>query len=150
MTESRDTQKAEFQIQKLYLKDLSFEIPKGTEAFKSDWKPELKIDLNYSHKELSEDNTFEVTLVVKCNVQCDGDETFTTEVHQAGIFSIANLEENQLQHALGAYCPNILYPYAREAISDIVSKGGFPQLCLAPVNFDLLYQQKLESNATAV
>jgi preprotein translocase subunit SecB len=150
MDTANNTQQAEFQIQKLYLKDLSFEIPKGTETFKSEWKPELKIDLNYSHKELSEKNMFEVTLIVKCNVKCDGDITFTTEVHQAGIFLIANLEENQLQHALGAYCPNILYPYAREAISDVVSKGGFPQLCLAPVNFELLYQQKSESNAAAV
>ena len=69
-------------------------------------------------------------------------------MQQAGIFTIANLEGEQLDHALKAFCPNILYPYAREAVSDMVAKGGFPQLCLAPVNFDMLYQQQKEAETT--
>ncbi|MBK2125681.1 protein-export chaperone SecB [Fangia hongkongensis] len=132
----------QFQIQKVYIKDISFEIPKGAHIFNREWKPELNIALNTQVNALPEDNIFEVVLTVEANVKCADDDAFKAEVQQAGIFVIDNMNEEQLEHAKYAFCPNILYPYAREAISDIVSKGGFPQLCLAPVNFDMLYQQK--------
>ncbi|MDA7742144.1 protein-export chaperone SecB [Francisellaceae bacterium] len=141
-------EEAQFQIHKIYIKDISFEIPEGAEAFKTEWKPELNIKLNAKHTKLSEKDSYEVILTVNCSVVCDKKESFKSEVQQAGIFTIANLEGEQLDHALKAFCPNILYPYAREAVSDMVAKGGFPQLCLAPVNFDMLYQQQKEAEKT--
>jgi len=139
---TQNPEEAQFQIHKLYVKDVSFEIPSGADAFKTEWKPELNIQLNTKHSGLSEKHTYEVILTVNCSVSCEGKEAFKTEVQQAGIFTISNLDETQLDNALKAFCPSILYPYAREAISDMISKGGFPQLCLAPVNFDMLYQQQ--------
>lgn len=132
----------QFQIQKIYIKDISFEIPKGADSFKQEWKPELDVTLNTKVTDLSEANIFEVILIVEINVKCHDNDIFRVEVQQAGIFFIGNMEKEQLDHAQYVFCPNILYPYAREAISDLVTKGGFPQLCLSPVNFDMLYQQK--------
>jgi preprotein translocase subunit SecB len=85
---------------------------------------------------------FEIVLTVEADVKTAKSDAFKAEVQQAGIFLISNMKEEQLDHAQYAFCPNILYPYAREAISDLVARGGFPQLCLAPVNFDMIYQQK--------
>lgn len=133
---------ANFQIHKIYVKDVSFEVPKGAHAFKNEWKPELNVQLNSEFTKLEEKDHYEVVLSITCEVKCENELAFSTETHQAGIFSITNLDETQLDHALKAFCPNILYPYAREVISDVVMKGGFPQLCLSPVNFDMLYQQQ--------
>ena len=134
----------QFNIQKIYAKDMSFEIPEGATIFQSQWQPELNVALNTTAKKLAEDNVYEVVLSVEATVKCDGKEAFKAEVQQAGIFNIVNMPEDQMEHTQYAFCPNILYPYAREAISDLVSKGGFPQLCLAPVNFDMLFAQKKE------
>lgn len=142
MTTETNTPDIQFQIQKLYTKDISFEIPKGADAFKQEWKPELNVALNTKVTGLPEENMYEVVLTVEADVKCDDADAFKAEVQQAGIFLISNMEEGQLDHAQYAFCPNILYPYAREAVSDLVAKGGFPQLCLAPVNFDMIYQQK--------
>lgn len=152
MTEKNANQQKEnevqFQIQKIYLKEASFEIPEGAQIFNQQWQPELNIALNTTVNKLPEDNIYEVILSVEASVKCKDKEAFKAEVKQAGIFAIANMDEKQSHHAQYAFCPNVLYPYAREAVSDIVSKGGFPQLCLAPVNFDLLYQQKQSESAT--
>lgn len=142
MTTPINTSDIQFQVQKLYTKDISFEIPKGANSFKKEWIPELNIAINTKVTSLPEENMFEVVLTVEADVKCASDDAFKAEVQQAGIFLIANMEKDQLDHAQYAFCPNILYPYAREAISDLVSKGGFPRLCLAPVNFDIIYQQK--------
>ncbi len=140
--------KQEFQIQKIYIKDMSFEIPHGAKAFQSEWQPELDVDIQTQTNKL-ENDTHEVILTVKCTVKCSDQTAFIAEVEQAGVFTVTGLNEEQLGHALGAYAPNILYPYLREAISDMVMKGGFPQLSLAPVNFDMLYeQQKAEVTGT--
>ena len=142
MATEKNTPDIQFQIQKIYAKDLSFEIPKGADAFKQEWKPELNVAFNTKVTGLPEDNMYEVALTVEADVKCGTNDAFKAEVKQAGIFLISNMEAGQLDHAQYAFCPNILYPYAREAISDLVAKGGFPQLCLAPVNFDMIYQQK--------
>lgn len=118
----------QFQIHKIYIKDSSFEIPKGTDAFKLDWQPELNIEINTTGKPLTEKDTHEVVLTLKCTVNCKDQNAFVAEVQQAGIFEISGVEDEQLRHAIGAYCPNVLYPYLREAISDLVMRGGFPQL----------------------
>ncbi|WP_116964128.1 protein-export chaperone SecB [Fastidiosibacter lacustris] len=144
MTTETPNTEIQFQIQKIYTKDVSFEIPKGANAFKQEWKPELTVSLNTKVNNLPEDNMYEVVLTVEAEVKSGTTDAFSAEVQQAGIFVIANMEDKQLDHAQYAFCPNILYPYAREVISDLVAKGGFPQLCLAPVNFDTIYQQKVE------
>ncbi|WP_395946264.1 protein-export chaperone SecB [Caedibacter taeniospiralis] len=142
MTAETNAPDIQFQIQKIYTKDISFEIPKGAEAFKQEWKPELNVALNTKVTRLPEDHMFEIVLTVEADVKTAKSDAFKAEVQQAGIFLISNMKEEQLDHAQYAFCPNILYPYAREAISDLVARGGFPQLCLAPVNFDMIYQQK--------
>ncbi|MFZ9035439.1 MAG: protein-export chaperone SecB [Francisellaceae bacterium] len=144
MSDNTETQQPEvqFQIHKLYIKDMSFEVPEGAKIFNKPWKPELNVSLNTNINKLEEADTYEIVLTVEADVKCDGQQAFKAEVQQAGIFNIANMADQQLDHAQYAFCPNILYPYAREAVSDLVARGGFPQLCLAPVNFDMLYQHK--------
>ncbi len=93
---------------------------------------------------MSKKNLHEVILSITATVNTGQKSAFIVEVHQAGIFMINNFASDQLRHMLGSFCPNILFPYAREVISDLVMRGGFPQLILAPVNFDLLYNQHLE------
>ncbi len=140
-TESNEPQ---FQIHKIYIKDVSFQIPDGAKAFQTEWTPELNIEIHTEAKPLEETNTHEVILSIKCTVNTKDKPAFVTEVQQAGIFEISNVSDEQLRQALGAYCPNVLYPYLRETISDVVTRGGFPQLSLAPINFDMLYEQQMQ------
>lgn len=144
-TKTQETPKQAFDIQRLYTKDISFEAPNSPEVFRSEWKPEVKLDINTKSNKL-EDNTFEVVLTVTATTTMDKKSVFLAEVHQAGVFSVAGFEEAQMGQMLGSFCPNILFPYAREAISDLVNRGGFPPLYLAPINFDALYAQHLEAN----
>lgn len=136
-------QPQEFIIQKLYIKDLSFESPSSPTIFRADWQPKLTLDLNVNSNKL-DDVTHHVVLTVTATV-VNGDKTaFLAEVNQAGIFTIKNFGEEQLHHLLGSYCPAVMFPYARETISSLVERGGFPPLYLAPINFDALYQQEME------
>ena len=131
-----------FEIVRIYLKDVSFETPNSPEVFRQDFKPEVNLQLNTSVNKLDGD-LFEVVLNVTVTSK-QGDKTgFLVEVQQAGIFELKGYDESQKGSVLGAYCPNTLYPFAREAISDLVVKGGFPQLLLSPINFDALYTQKM-------
>lgn len=139
---------AQFQIHKLYLKDLSYQMPGGTESFRSNWAPELNVEIQTQSKPLAEKDTHEVVLSSKCTVNTEGKAAFVIEAQQAGIFTISNLDEAQLRQALAVFCPNLLYPYLRETISNLVMKGGFPQLSLAPINFEALYQQEIAKNTT--
>ena len=144
---SNEVKQPEFHIQRVYIKDVSFEAPNTPAIFQKEWQPEVKLDMDTKTAVLSQD-IYEVvlTLTVTCTL---GEETaFLCEVKQAGIFTASNLEAQQLAHCLGSYCPNILFPYARETIAGLVSKGSFPQLNLAPVNFDALFSahmSKLEA-----
>jgi preprotein translocase subunit SecB len=132
-----------FTIQRIYVKDVSFETPHAPEIFREEWKPEVNVDLQTKTNRL-EDTIYEVVLHLTVTVKMGERVAFLVEVHEAGIFTLKGFAQDQLAHALGSMCPNILYPYARETISDIVIRGGFPQLLLAPVNFDALYLQHLE------
>ncbi len=132
-----------FNIQRIYIKDVSFEAPNAPAIFKDEWKPEVNVDLHTKTHDLEKD-VYDVVLHLTVTVKMGDTTAFLVEVHQAGIFTIKGFPKEQLSHALGSMCPNILYPYAREAISDLVTRGGFPQLLLAPVNFDALYMQHLE------
>jgi preprotein translocase subunit SecB len=133
-----------FSIQKLYLKDSSFESPGSPKSFAfKQWDP--KIDLNLTNKQTHIDaDTYEAVLCVTATISHDEETAFLVEVHQAGLFQIAGFEEEQTSYLLGSQCMNILFPFAREVISDMSVRGGFPPLVMAPVNFDALYQQHLQ------
>lgn len=126
-------------LERIYVKDISFEVP-SAEVFTKEWNPQVDINLATQSNDLDEDHK-EVTLTVRVDVKNAGSTAYIAEVQQAGIFLLKNIPESDLPHLTNAYCPNILFPYAREVISDVITRGSFPQLLLAPVNFDQAYQQ---------
>lgn len=133
----------QFAIHKVYVKDVSFETPNSPDIFRGEWHPQVDIQLHSEAKRL-ESSLYEVVLRVTVTTKLQDKTAFLVEVHQAGIFGISGIPQAHLEPMLGSFCPNILFPYAREAVSDLVTRGGFPQLVLAPVNFDALYARHLE------
>ena len=133
-----------FEIQKVYVKDISFETPHSPKIFTEKWNPNTDVHIQTENNKL-DGNLFEVAIVVTVTATQNDATAFLVEAKQAGIFLIENFLEEQHKQLLGSFCPNILFPYAREAISDLVAKGGFPQLLLNPVNFDALYQQHVNA-----
>lgn len=134
-----------FEIQRLYIKDVSFEAPNTPHTFVEEWKPEVELNLETRSNRIQEE-THEVTLKVTASVKTAQKPAFLVQVDFAGVFVISGLPDDQLRQMLGSFCPSILFPYAREVISDLVVRGGFPQLILAPVNFDALYAQHAEGS----
>lgn len=132
----------QFAMQRIYLKDLSFETPMGAEVFKKQWKPEVNQELNTQTAKIDED-LYEVALTLTITVNLEGEAAFLVEVKQAGLFGIKGLEGQQLAQALNTACPNILFPYAREAVDNAVTKGSFPALMLPPINFEALFAAAL-------
>ena len=132
----------QFAIQRLYIKDLSVECPNSPDIFLEQWEPELTLDLAVDAKKDLGDGVREVVLTVTVTVKVKDKTAFLVETKQAGIFTLSGFPEDQLKQLLGSFCPNILYPYAREVITDAIVKAGFPQLYLAPVNFDALFEQQ--------
>lgn len=143
MAEEQNTNEIQFAIQRLYLKDVSFESPNSPTIFQKQWQPQVNLDLNTSNEALSE-NQYEVVLSLTVTARVEDQVAFIIEVQQAGVFLLQGFDENQLGHTLGAYCPNVLFPYAREVIDSLAVKGSYPALMLQPVNFDALYAQALE------
>lgn len=143
--QSSENAEPQFSIEKIYLKDVSFESPAAPAIFTDDWSPEINMELNSQANPIEKD-FYEVELNITVTAKNNETTGFLVEVKQCGIFSISGMDEANLNGMLGSFCPNILFPYAREAISDLVSKGGFPQLLLAPVNFDSLYAQHMQNN----
>lgn len=135
-----------FLIQKIYTKNVSFESPNTPELFASEFQPELSVDLNVESKALQED-VYHVLLRVTATTKIQEKTAFLCEVEQAGIFTLKGFEEAEMGYLLGAGCPNTLFPYAREAVSDLVTRGGFPQLLLEPVNFDAMYHEHMQNQA---
>lgn len=133
-----------FQIQKIYTKNVSFESPNTPELFTTDFQPQLNVDLNVESKGL-QDGVYHVLLRVTATTQVEDKTAFLCEVEQAGIFTLVGFSEEEMGYMLGSQCPNTLFPYVREAISDLVIKGGFPQLLLEPVNFDAMYMEHLQA-----
>jgi preprotein translocase subunit SecB len=140
-------QDREFVIQRIYVKDLSFESPNAPEVFRGEWNPQNELNLNTQVNRLDDQN-FEVVLTVTVTAKLGDKTAFIAEVHQAGVFTMGGFPEQELAPLVGAYCPNILFPYAREALTDVVTKGSFPQLVLQPINFDVLFAQH-QQQATA-
>jgi len=131
---------AGFAIQKIYLKDISFETPSGIEAFTKAWKPNVQQDLNIQVTSV-EEGLYEVLLLLTITARIDDKVVFLVEVKQGGLFIINGLEGIQLSHAINTLCPQILFPYARETIDSLLTRGGFPPLMLAPINFDAVFAQ---------
>ena len=150
VAENTEQTPVEFQIQRIYIKDVSFEAPNLPTIFHQEWKPQLGFELDTETVQVDED-LYEVALhmTVSTTLEDSGDTAFICEVKQAGVFTIKGLEGIQLQHALASQCPTILVPYARELISNLVNRGTFPALNLSPVNFDALFVDYLERQAAA-
>lgn len=146
MTEA-DTQ-TKFGIQRLFMRNISFESPMAPDVFLSTWKPQIKIDLNTQHQALEEDR-HEVILRITVTATLDDKTAFLVEVEQGCIAVVSGFPEAQRNQMIGAYVPSVLFPYAREAIDNLVTRGSFPALMLAPVNFDALYQQRLQQQEQA-
>ena len=140
----------QFAIQKIYLKDVSFESPNSPSAFRDgDWQPKINVQINSSNQVIAED-TYEVVLNITVTATQNEDTAFLVEVKQAGVFTMSGFPQENIGGMVGAFCPETLFPFAREAIAELISKGGFPQLLLAPVNFNALYTQQIEQQQAAV
>ena len=144
-TPAQDTsaEQRQFAIQRIYTKDISFETPNSPGIFTVEWKPDVNVQLNTNTTKLN-DEMFELVLTVTVTAKQGENTAFLAEVQQAGIFLIKGIPEQELGPMFGVYCPNILFPYAREAISDLITRGSFPQMLLTPVNFEALYAQQLK------
>lgn len=142
MAEDHQPEK-QFAMQKLYIKDVSFETPNSPSIFTGKWEPQVEFNLASNAQVLQED-LYEVGLTVTVTVKVDDKTAYLVEVCQAGIFTLSGFSEQEMGPMIGSFCPNILFPYAREVVSDLVIKGGFPPMLLAPVNFDALYMQHVQ------
>ena len=147
MAEQEQATEKQLAINKIYIKDLSFESPQSPAIFtSSDWNPQTNLNLRSTHNAL-EDDAHEVVLTITIEAK-EGDKSlFLVELQQAGIFQIAGYEGDELATIVGSFCPNILFPYARESIATMVQKGGFPEFVLQPINFDALYMQAKQQQA---
>ena len=144
----QNKQQLQFAVQRIYVKDISFEAPNSPAVFQQPFKPKVSLDLNTSSSKVGDD-LFEVVIKVTAQVKHseEGTTSFLAEIEQAGLFRISGIEGAQLEHTLGAFCPNVLFPYARECVDNLVNRGGFPPLMLAPVNFEAIYAQKKKREA---
>ena len=143
---AQQTQNLEFMIQNIFVKDLSFESPNVPAIFTKPWKGDANVAINTSSQPL-DDTHYEVVLSVTVTAKSNDETAYVAEVKQAGVFTITHASKEQLGPLLGSYCPNILFPYARENIGSLINRGGFPELQLAPVNFDALYAQSIQQAA---
>lgn len=135
-------------LQKIYLRDASVEVPDAPRIFTEEYNPEVNVDLNTQIQTLAE-QTHQVTVTVTVKARQNDRTAYIVEVQQAGIFELEGFDgEEDQEHALGAYCPSILFPYIRETIGDMVQRAGFPHFLLQPVNFDVLFAQHKEEEAS--
>jgi len=134
---------AQLALQSVYLKDCSYEAPKGP-RLEGEWNPQINLDLHTGVGTLTPD-VHEVVLTVTVSAKHGDTTLFLVEVKQAGVFLMRNLSEPEFKHSIASICPSVLFPYARAAVSNLVMQGGFPQFLLPPVNFDALYTQAAET-----
>jgi preprotein translocase subunit SecB len=137
-----------FGIEKLYVKDLSLEVPHAPQIYLEREAPQVEIQLGTSGNGLG-DGVYEVVLTVTVTAKLEEKTVFLVEIGQAGIFRIMNVPNDQVEPLIAVACPNILFPYAREAVSDAVSRAGFQPIVLQPVNFEAMYMQRLQQQAQA-
>lgn len=149
-TQTNGAAPPQFAIVKLYLKDVSFESPLAPEVFtRNNLQPAIEVQMHVETKAVAaEQGFYEVVLAVTVTAKSENQTLFLAEVQEAGVFHLSGLSADDLPKALEIACPNVLLPYAREAVSDLIGKGGFPPLMLQPMNFETLYQRKRETAAT--
>jgi len=138
--ESAQQPQVRFSVQRIYIKDASFEAPDTPESFRRAYQPQVNFTINSRSKKV-EDGIFEVVLRLTADVKQEGKTVFLVEVQQAGVFEVAGLEGDRLDQVLSITCPSVLFPYGREAIDSLVTKASFPALMLAPINFEAVYAQ---------
>ncbi len=137
-----ESAQAQFTVQKIYVKDVSFEAPNSPQIFNEQGQPDLNLNLNQRVGKLS-DEVYEVVLGVTVTCTLEDKTVYVAEVQQAGVFGLTGFDERNVDFMLGTYCPNVLFPYARQAVSDLVGSGGFPPFFLQPINFEALYAEGL-------
>jgi len=142
--QEQSTATKEISIQKIYIKDSSFESPHTPTIFaKTEWSPKTNLNLRSSHSPGGSDDNYEVVLTITIEAKEDEQTFFLVELQQAGLFHIVGYNEDEFKAIVGSYCPSILFPYARESVANMVSKGGFPEFLLQPINIDALYAEGL-------
>lgn len=140
-------QGAMFTVEKLYVKDISFEAPNAPQVFNEQGQPDLQMKLNQKVQRLG-DNAFEVSLGITLTCTINSKTAYLAEVEQAGVFGLGGMEDHILDAMLGIQCPNILYPYASAIVGQLITSGGFPPFPMQPINFDALYAETLRQRAT--
>jgi preprotein translocase subunit SecB len=136
-------------IAKIYIKDFSFESPQAPAVFRAEeWSPKTNLNLRSSQSAV-DGNFHEVVLTITVEAKADDKTLFLVELHQAGLFEVSGHTEEEAGLLFGSFCPNILFPYARESIAAIIQKGGFPEFVLQPINFDALYMQTMQQQQEA-
>ena len=130
----------QFAVQKIYVKDASFEAPMGAAVFSKQWQPKINVDMN-TKSEKADGDSFEVVLTMTVTAKIEEETALLIEVQQAGLFLVKGIEGDALRQALGIMAPNLLFPYVREVIDSLAIKGGFPAIALQPINFEALYRQ---------
>ncbi len=147
--QTKDEAEKRISISKIYLKDFSFESPQAPSVFRSgEWKPQTNLNLRSNHNEVEgTDNLHEVVLTITVDAKDDDTTLFLVEIQQSGLFEISGYDGEELSAIIGSFCPNILFPYARESIAGVIQKGGFPEFVLQPINFDSLYMQSRQQAA---
>jgi len=138
---TQDQQGRQFAVQKIYTKDLSFESPAAPAVFRTQWQPQITVDVNTRSAAIDSEGNFEVVLALTITAKAGEETAFLIEVHQAGIFFVQGIDGEERRRLLGSAAPNMLFPYARETIDSVCVKGGFPALMIAPINFDAVYQR---------
>lgn len=141
-----DAPQPSFGIEKIYVKDVSLEVPGGPQAFMQQEQPQLEVQITQQSQRVNE-VLHEVSLVITVTAKSGDKVLFLVEASQAGVFQIRNVSESELAPVLGIVCPNVLFPYARETVSDLITRAGFPPVLLAPVNFEAIYQQRVDASA---
>ncbi len=136
----------QFSVEKIYVKDVSFEAPNAPQVFNEQAQPQLQMNLNQRVQRLN-DNAFEVVLGVTLTCTVNDKTAYLAEVQQAGVFGLSGFDDNTLDAMLGTHCPNVLYPYVRQSIGDLIQAGGFPPFLLQPINFEALYAEGLRQRA---
>jgi len=135
---------AELGVERIYVRDASFESPRAPDVFREHWKPNVQLDINTRANNLGEER-FEVVLTATVEAKADSGQTLMiVEVQQAGVFRIRGLSDDSLRRVLATQCPTILFPYIREAVDSMMTRGGFPALHLVPVNFDAMFEEALK------
>jgi preprotein translocase subunit SecB len=151
MTEQNTQPGFVFNLEKIYIKDSSFEVPDAPQVFLGATSPEVGVQLGINHRQIDAgQGLYEVVLTVTVTAKHADKTVFLAEVHQAGLFRITNVPEPELPKVLEIACPNVLLPFVRQAVNNLVESGGFPQLLLNPINFEVLYQQKQSAAQQAV